>query len=130
MILDSSAVVAVLQGEPEAERFALLIEDAEGVAISAATVVELSLVLGAARQDVLDEFLAEAGAEVVAVDADQVALARHAGVAFGRGSGSPARLNYGDCFSYALAVARGEPLLCKGDDFHHTDVALADPPPA
>lgn len=127
MILDSSAVVAVLQGEPEAEQFARLIEAAGDVAISAATVVELSLMLGASRQDVLDEFLEIACAEVVPVDIGQVALARRAGVVFGRGSGSPARLNYGDCFSYALATALGRPLLCKGDDFRHTDVTLAAP---
>ena len=127
MILDSSAVVAVLQGEPEAEQFARLIEAATEVAISAATVVELSLVLGASRQDVLDEFLAIACAEVVPVDVDQVALARRAGVVFGRGSGSAARLNYGDCFSYALAMVFGRPLLFKGDDFRHTDVTIAAP---
>ncbi|HMS90323.1 MAG TPA: type II toxin-antitoxin system VapC family toxin [Acidimicrobiales bacterium] len=56
-----------------------------------------------------------------------MALARRAGVVFGRGSGSAARLNYGDCFSYALAMAFGRPLLCKGDDFRHTDVTLAAP---
>jgi ribonuclease VapC len=64
---------------------------------------------------------------VVPVDVEQVAWARRAGAVFGRGSGSPARLNHGDCFSYALAMALGRPLLCKGDDFRHTDVALVAP---
>ncbi|MDN5764143.1 MAG: type II toxin-antitoxin system VapC family toxin [Microlunatus sp.] len=127
MILDTSAVVAILQGEPEAEALAGLIESVDRVHISTATVVEASLVLGGARQQVLDDFLASAGAVVVPFDETQVAIARRAHLRYGRGSGSPARLNYGDCFSYALAIASDRPLLFKGSDFTHTDVAVPTP---
>ena len=125
MILDSSAVVAILRGEPEAEAFRTLIESADTVAISAASVVELSLVVGPDRQEVLDRFLAVAGAVIEPVDGEQVAVARRAAMRFGRGSGSAAKLNFGDCFAYALAAVAGQPLLCKGDDFVHTDLELA-----
>ena len=125
MILDSSAVVALLRDEPEAEAFRHLIERADEVAISAATLVEVSLVVGPDRQAVLDRFLVAAGARVEPVDAAQASIARQAAIRFGRRSGSPAKLNFGDCFSYALASATGRPLLCKGDDFVHTDLELA-----
>lgn len=125
MILDTSAIVAILEGEPEAAKFAGLIESADRVHISTATVLEASLVLGAARQQVLDDFLVEARVVAAVVDEKQLAVARQAHLRFGRGSGSPARLNYGDCFSYALAKAWDRPLLFKGDDFGHTDVAVA-----
>ncbi|SDD27060.1 Uncharacterized protein, contains PIN domain [Auraticoccus monumenti] len=125
MILDTSAIVAVLQGAPEAEQMAAAIEDADRVRISAATLVEASLVLGPTRQDLLDAFVEVCGAEVVAVDAEQAGRARTAHLVFGRGSGSPARLNYGDCFSYALAATTGEALLFKGQDFIHTDLRVA-----
>jgi ribonuclease VapC len=124
VILDSSAVVAVLRAEPEADAFRRSIESSDAVAISAATLVELSLVVGPDRQAVLDRFLAVAGAVVEPVDAEQASIARRAAIRFGRGSGSPARLNFGDCFAYALASATGRPLLCKGDDFVHTDLEL------
>ncbi len=125
MILATSAVVAVLQGEPEAERFAGLIESTDHLHISTATVLDASLVLGAARQQVLDAFLGEARAVAVPVDQAQLAIARQAHLRYGRGSGSPARLNYGDCFYYALAKAWDRPLLFKGDDFGRTDVTVA-----
>ena len=125
MILDTSAVVAILRGEPEAERFAGLIETADRMHISTATVLEASLVLGAPRQQVLDAFLGEARAVAVPVDETQLAVARRAHLRYGRVSGSSARLNYGDCFSYALAKAWDRPLLFKGDDFVHTDVTVA-----
>ena len=127
MILDTSAIVAILMGEPEAPRFAALIEDVDAPLVSAATVLEASLVLGASRDTLLDEFLAIADAQVVPVDAAQLAAARTAHRRFGRGSGSPARLNYGDCFSYALASVTGRPLLFKGEDFSHTDLQAAAP---
>lgn len=124
MILDTSAIIAILQGEPEAAQFAELIESAPRVHISAATALEASIVLGRSRQHLLDAFLTTAGAVVEAVDAEQLAIARGAHSRFGRGSGSPARLNYGDCFSYALAKALDAPLLFTGEDFVHTDVRL------
>jgi ribonuclease VapC len=125
MILDSSAVVAILLGEPEAEPFAALVEAVSEVAISAATLVELSMVLGSARQQVLEEFLALGRVSVVPFDEVQATEARRAAIRYGRGTGSRARLNLGDCYSYALASVTGRPLLCKGDDFQHTDLRLA-----
>lgn len=126
MILDTSAVVAVLQLEPEAERFANLMASAAGIEISAATVLEASIVLGPTRQNALDKLLGLVGASVASVDEDQLAAARLAYLTYGRRSGSPARLDYGDCFSYALAKCRKRPLLFKGNDFGHTDIEPAD----
>ncbi|CAN5562562.1 type II toxin-antitoxin system VapC family toxin [soil metagenome] len=125
MILDTSAIVAILQEEPEAQAFAELIAGADLVRISVATVLEASLVVGPARQDLLDEFLAVARTVPVAIDDQQLQIARAAHLKYGRGSRSPARLNYGDCFAYALAIATDEPLLFKGSDFIHTDVHAA-----
>ncbi|MFC7619617.1 type II toxin-antitoxin system VapC family toxin [Microlunatus sp. GCM10028923] len=126
MILDTSAVVAVLQLEPEAERFANLMASAAGIEISAATVLEASIVLGPTRQNALDKLLGLVGASVASVDEDQLAAARLAYLTYGRRSGSPARLDYADCFSYALAKCRKRPLLFKGNDFGHTDIEPAD----
>jgi ribonuclease VapC len=125
MILDTSAIVAILQGEPEAAEFAALIEAEPAVRISAATVLEASIVLGAKRQTLLDDFIDTARASIVPVDTAQLSLARRAHLQYGRGSGSPAKLNYGDCFAYALAIVSGRQLLFKGDDFSHTDVVPA-----
>lgn len=125
MILDSSAIVAIFRGEPEALELALRIEVTASVAISAATLVETAMVLGPSRGGDLDAFLEEAGVEVIPVDRTQAEAARAAAARFGRRSGSPAKLNFGDCFSYALAITTDRPLLCKGGDFVHTDVALA-----
>lgn len=125
MILDTSALIAILRMEPEAEHFAALIEQADEVGISAASVLEASLVVGHAGQADLDRLLATINPTRHVVDEVQLTIARSAALRYGRGSGSPARLNYGDCFSYALAMASGRPLLFKGDDFVHTDVAVA-----
>ncbi len=127
MILDTSAIIAILNSEPEARLFAELIEMADEVSISIATVLEASLVVGPARQELLDEFLAVAQARAIPVDGDQLRVARAAHLQFGRGSGSPARLNFGDCFSYALSARTGQALLFKGKDFSHTDVKVAAP---
>lgn len=125
MILDTSAVIAILGNESTANQLATLIEAAEQVRISTATVLEASLVCGPTRQAELDEFLAAAGAQITPVDEEQVTLARAGHLQFGRGSGSRARLNYGDCFSYALARQLDDVLLFVGDDFPHTDVREA-----
>lgn len=122
MILDTSAVVAILQGEPGSARLAAAVEEADTVRISVASVLEAALVLGPRRGDLVDEFLEITGAELVPVDTSQLSVARGAHLRYGRGSGSPARLNYGHCFSYALATTSGEPLLFVGDDFSHTDL--------
>ena len=95
--------------------------------MSAANLVETSIVIearvGEAGGRELDRLLQKADVDVVAVDAEQADLARHAYRRFGKGR-HPAGLNYGDCFSYALAISAGEPLLFKGDDFIHTDVSI------
>lgn len=122
MIVDTSAIIAILADEPEAVDLAARIEAATQVRVSAATVLEASLVCGPSRQRDLDDFLAESGASITPFDQAQLDLARRAHLQFGRGSGSRARLNYGDCFSYALAVHAAEGLLFVGDDFTHTDV--------
>ncbi|AZS39215.1 MULTISPECIES: type II toxin-antitoxin system VapC family toxin [Microbacterium] len=125
MIVDSSALVAVLMAEPEAAEMSELLEEGP-FSLSAATLTECMIVLrgkgGEAKVLALDELLEATGATVVPLDEAQARLAARAYVRFGRGSGSAARLNYGDCFSYALAISRDEPLLFKGDDFIHTDV--------
>lgn len=127
MIVDSSAVLAIIQGEPEAAECAERML-AQPCRMSAANWMEAGIVVDnrsvAAQRD-FDELMSLAAMDVVAVDADQARIARDAYRRYGRGSGHPARLNYGDCFAYALAVTRGEPLLFVGDDFTETDVRQA-----
>jgi ribonuclease VapC len=131
MVLDTSALLAVLLQEPEAPAFAVIIETAESVRMSTANVLESSIVLRSRKriepaesERILDEFLDEAGVQVEAVSADQLAIARAAYAVYGKGSHA-AQLNLGDTFAYALAKAFGEPLLFKGDDFSRTDIAKA-----
>ena len=125
MILDTSAIVSILNQEEDASRFAAAIEGAAAVAVSAGTVLEAALVLGRTRGEALDAFLRLAGASVLPVDSRHLQAAREAWERYGRGSGTKARLNYGDCFSYAAARVADEPLLFKGDDFTHTDISSA-----
>jgi ribonuclease VapC len=125
VILDSSAVVAILREEPEAGDFSACVEAAATVAMSTATVLETSIVMGPHSQGVLDRFLAWVSVDQRPVDHVQLTAAREAHRLYGRGSGHPARLNFGDCFSYALAKTSGEPLLFKGADFAQTDVTPA-----
>ena len=130
MVIDTSALVAILQGQPERRRFIETIEAADARRISVATFVEVSIVVdarnGAEGLRDLDRFIARAGIELVPADVEQAQAAREAFTRFGKGR-HRAALNYGDCFSYALAAVLGEPLLCKGDDFIHTDIAMAGP---
>ncbi|HEX9637670.1 MAG TPA: type II toxin-antitoxin system VapC family toxin [Acidobacteriota bacterium] len=125
MVLDTSALLAVLLNEPERRRFNQAIEAAEARRMSVATFVELSIVIesryGAEGQRDLDQFIERARIELVAVDLEQAKLARVAFSRFGKGR-HEAGLNYGDCFAYALARVLGEPLLFKGEDFSRTDV--------
>ena len=129
MILDTSALIAILRQEPEAERFAKAIEMDPEPKISAANYVEAAAVVYAARDArasrELDQLLSVAAVELSPVTARQAKLASEAYRDFGRGSGHPARLNFGDCFAYALAKDLGEPLLFKGTDFAKTDVEVA-----
>jgi ribonuclease VapC len=129
VIVDSSALIAIVQGEPEATVFARLLLDGPS-RMSVASWLEASLVVdsrSATHQQEFAEAIDTLGVELVPVTAEQAQAARAAHRRFGRGSGSPARLNYGDCFAYALARVSGEPLLFKGDDFGHTDVTAAAP---
>ena len=128
MVLHTSAIVAVLLGEPERDRLIALLADADDPLISAATLVEASIVMHAKTGDDgiadLDELLAAASVRCVAVDAVQAHVARAAYARFGKGH-APAGLNFGDCFAYALATVSARPLLFKGADFAQTDVTLA-----
>ena|SRR5450432_3687418 len=125
MVIDTSAIVAIALDEPEAASFEEQIADDPVRLISAATVVEVTIVLetrlGDAGGRELDLWLLKIGAEVVPVDAEQTDAARRAWRRYGKGRHAAA-LNYGDCFSYALAVIRNEPLLFKGEDFAQTDI--------
>lgn len=129
MIVDTSAVVAVLKDEDDADLYADALARATAPKLSAATFVELSVVVDATRDPVLsrrlDDVLAVAEVTVEPFTPEHAALARQAYRDYGRGTGHPARLNLGDCFSYALARATGEPLLFKGDDFSATDLRSA-----
>jgi ribonuclease VapC len=128
MVIDTSAIVAIAFNEPEAETYEQKVVDAPRRFISAATLLELAIViearLGEAGGAELDLWLHKAGVEIVAVDAEQGVVARRAWRSYGKGR-HPAGLNYGDCFSYALAKTRNEPLLFKGDDFSRTDIKAA-----
>lgn len=128
MILDSSAVLAVLLREPEQDRFLALIESAEICRLSAATFVEISIVIESQTGDAginrLNDFLRRADVEIEPVTVEQAQLASRAWSDYGKGR-HPAALNFGDCFSYALAKALDEPLLFKGSDFARTDVQSA-----
>lgn len=123
MIVDTSAIVAILRGEPEAEQFASRMIASGGVAVSAANYLESGIVIDRERDPVastgLDALIRELAIEIAPVTAGQAYLARQAYRDFGKGSGHPAKLNFGDCFAYALSMERGEPLLYKGDDFAH-----------
>jgi len=130
MIVDTSALVAVVREEPDAERFfRALSERREPKWMSAANYLEAAIVIDGARSPIssrrFDEAVAAAEITVEPVTREQAEIARAAYRDFGRGSGHPAGLNFGDCFAYALAKAMREPLLFKGDDFSHTDVAAA-----
>jgi ribonuclease VapC len=128
MILDTSALLAILLREPEAERFAISIENAAVVRLSAASYVEAAIYVDRnadeIRRAMLDTFLAEFSIRIESVTAEQALLARQAFVLFGKGR-HKAGLNFGDCFTYALARAWREPVLFKGGNFGHTDLEAA-----
>ena len=129
MIVDTSAVIAILRNEQDAASFAKTIADAGVRRISAANYVETAAVIDGSRDPVasrrFDDLLREARFVIEPVTESQARIAREAYRDFGRGSGHAALLNLGDCFAYALAEVLDEPLLFKGDDFIHTDVASA-----
>jgi ribonuclease VapC len=127
MIVDSSALIAIVKAEHDAEVYIEALSS--GARISAATLVETSIVVDAAAdardRGRFDQVLAQFALTVEPLTEEHARIARQAYRDFGRGQGHPARLNMGDCFSYALAKATGEPLLYKGSDFVHTDIRSA-----
>ena len=131
MIIDTSALLAILRDEPDAAVYAEAIQQTASRRLSAVNYVEAAVVVDGSRDPVasrgFDELLQEAQIAVDSVTETQGRIARDAYRDFGRGSGHPAKLNFGDCFAYALAKITGEPLLFKGKDFVHTDVKRALP---
>jgi ribonuclease VapC len=129
VIVDSSAIIAILRDEPEAEAFALTIERAASTCLSAVNFVEAAMVIDSAKDPIasrkFDSLIETATISIEPVTERQARLARDAFRDFGRDSGHPAKLNFGDCFAYALAKDKGEPLLFKGNDFAETDVLRA-----
>jgi len=131
VIIDSSALVAIMFAEIDAAVYAGAIQSARERRISAGNYVETAAVVDGRRDPVISrrfyDLLREANIIIEPFDERQARVAREAYRDFGRGSGHPARLNFGDCFAYALARDRGEPLLFKGEDFSKTDVTPALP---
>lgn len=129
MIVDTSAIMAVVLAEPDADRFADALATSGYNAMSAGSFVELGLVLAhrddASIEEAAAALLQTARIEIAPVTATLARLGWRAYREYGRAAKHPARLNFGDCFAYALAQETGEPLLFKGDDFGHTDVTPA-----
>ena len=128
MIIDSSALVAIVLQEPEAEHLLSRMREASTLAIGAATLLETGIVLSARLHDdargLLARLLQESGIAVMDVTEAHFGVAMDAWLRYGKGR-HPAALNFGDCLSYAVSVVAGEPLLCVGDDFPQTDCVLA-----
>ena len=129
MIIDTSAIIAILRAEPEALACARAIERAAVRRVSAVNYAEAAIVIDGSRDAIasrrFDELIREARLVIEPVTEVKARIAREAYRDFGRGSGHPAKLNFGDCFAYALAKAKTEPLLYKGKDFARTDVETA-----
>lgn len=129
MIVDSSALIAILRKEADAELYLRTLQRHPSRRISAANWLEAAMVIDGARSPIasrrFDEFVAKARLVVEPVTVEQARIAREAFRDFGKGSGHPARLNFGDGFAYALARLSGEPLLFKGEDFPHTGIRSA-----
>jgi ribonuclease VapC len=130
MVLDTSALLAILLGEPESEAMVRAIAGDNSRLVGAATVVEASAVMqarkGAGGDVALDALLRRLSMETVPLTPPAASLARLAYGRFGKGVGSPGVLNYGDCLSYGVAMSLGEPLLFKGEDFSQTDVTAVE----
>ncbi|MGB2636405.1 MAG: type II toxin-antitoxin system VapC family toxin [Candidatus Acidiferrum sp.] len=129
MIIDTSAIVAILRDEPEAAVFVEVIAAARSRRVSAVSFVEAAAVIDGSRDPVasrrFDQLFREAQFMIAPVTTNQARVARDAYRDFGKGSGHPAGLNLGDCFAYALAKETSEPILFKGDDFGQTDLTSA-----
>ena len=129
MIVDSSALIAILKREPQWQAFSKTLDSSVTSRISAANYLETSIVVDGWRSPILsrefDELIERFKIVIEPVTAEQAKIARQAYRDYGKGSGSPANLNFGDCFTYALARDKRDPLLYKGDDFGHTDLRAA-----
>lgn len=129
MIIDSSALIAILRDEPEASSYAKAIQATRSRRISVVNFLEAAIIIDASRDPIasrrFDDLAREAQLVIEAATEAQARVAREAYRDFGRGSGHPAKLNLGDCFAYALGKVTGEPLLFKGEDFTHTDITPA-----
>jgi ribonuclease VapC len=129
VIVDSSAVLAILFAEEDAPDFARALESADARRMSAAnwleTAIRVDMGGNPIASNALDDFMRQAGVIIETVTVEQARIARNAYRAYGKGTGHPAGLNFGDCFAYALAKTTGEPLLFKGDDFSRTDIKAA-----
>jgi ribonuclease VapC len=129
VIIDTSALVAILRNEPDARECAVAIERNPIRRLSAANYLETALVIDGSRDPIasrrFDDLMQQARILIEPVTEYQAKIAREAYRDFGKGSGHPAKLNFGDCFAYALAKTSGEPLLFKGDDFNRTDIVQA-----
>ena len=127
VVIDTSALLAILLGESERGKFIQLLSESETRLLSAANALETAMVVESRRGEIagreLDLFLYRTKTEIVAVDAEQFSIARFAWRKYGKGR-HPAALNFGDCFAYALAKTSSEPLLAKGEDFRRTDLQL------
>lgn len=132
MIIDTSALVAMIRAEGDAERYSDVIRRSDVARLSSANYVELAVVIDGPRDPIasgaLDDVLDAYHIQIEPLTLAQARIARVAYQRFGKGSGHPARLNMGDCFAYALARDLGEPLLFKGDDFTLTDIELVIEP--
>jgi len=129
MVIDTSAVVAILMDEPEQNVFKQILASDTVAVISAMTFYETSIVMAAKKRTqaaarLVDDFVRDLSIDVVAITIDDIAAAREVYFRYGRGY-HPARLNLADCFAYTLAKVRNEPLLFKGDDFSKTDIVPA-----
>jgi ribonuclease VapC len=132
IVVDSSAVIAIFRQEHDADDYARRIATDDDPVMSAANLVEISIVLRGLKEIApdraerwLDDFIEAAGIRIEPVIPDQANAARSAHLQFGKGTGHSAGLNYGDCFAYALAKVMEAPLLCKGNDFRSTDIGIA-----
>lgn len=129
MIVDSSALVAIVRREKEWAGFSVLITSSEDAKMSSASYLETSIVVSGGRDNLtivdVDEVIEMLALQIVPFDLVQARIAREAYGRFGKGSGHKAQLNFGDCFAYALAIDTDQPLLFKGEDFSKTDVKIA-----
>ena len=123
MIIDSSIAAAICLGEPDAEAYLDVLVNAHSISMGAATYAEAAVVIAARQPGAFDQFVTNLEIEVVPFNREQAEIARDAYRRFGKGTGHPAKLNFGDCLSYAVAVAFDQALLFKGNDFSHTDVS-------